>query len=150
MTENQGRQQEDKPQTAGRILLVEDNPMNVLVAQTFLERCGAHIDVATNGREALDKFNNKKHRLVLMDLDMPEMDGYEFRWEGLSRGTERGDVHLWGRVIFVPTGNEGDTTGATLILFTTSLAPELSSVEDVGTEGEARVILDTFSFGRKQ
>ena len=59
------------------ILLVEDNPMNVLVAQTFLERCGAHIDVATNGREALDKFNNKKHRLVLMDLDMPEMDGYE-------------------------------------------------------------------------
>ncbi len=59
------------------ILLVEDNPMNVLVAQTFLERCGAHIDVATNGREALDKFNNQKHRVVLMDLDMPEMDGYE-------------------------------------------------------------------------
>ena len=78
------------------------------------------------------------------------MDGYEFRWEGLSRGTERGDVHLWGRVIFVPTGNEGDTTGATLIMFTTSLAPELSSVEDVGTKGEARVILDSFRFGKKQ
>ena len=66
-----------KPFKGMWILLVEDNPMNVLVAQTFLERCGAHIDVATNGREALDKFNNKKHRLVLMDLDMPEMDGYE-------------------------------------------------------------------------
>ena len=77
------------------------------------------------------------------------MDGYEFRWEGLSRGTERGDVHLWGRVIFVPTGNEGDTTGATLIMFTTSLAPELSSVEDVGTKGEAQVILDSFRFGKK-
>ena len=79
-----------------------------------------------------------------------KMDGYEFRWEGLSRGTERGDVHLWGRVIFVPTGNEGDTTGATLILFTTSLAPELSSVEDVGTKGQALVILDSFRFGKKQ
>lgn len=77
------------------------------------------------------------------------MDGYEFRWEGLSTMPERGDVHLWGRVIFVPTGNEGDTTGATLSMFTTSLAPELSSVEDVGTKGEAPVILESFRFGKK-
>lgn len=77
------------------------------------------------------------------------MQGYEFRWEGLSKGSERGDVHLWGRVIFVPTGNEGDTTGATLSMFTTSLAPELSSVEDVGEKGEAPVILDSFRFGKK-
>ena len=77
------------------------------------------------------------------------MDAYEFKWEGLSKGTERGDVHLWGRVIFLPTGKEGDTTGATLIVFTTSLAPELSSVEDVGTKGEAPVILDSFRFGKK-
>jgi hypothetical protein len=77
------------------------------------------------------------------------MDGYEFRWEGLSKMPERGDVRLWGRVIFVPTGKEGDTTGATLSMFTTSLAPELSSVEDVGTKGEAPVILDSFRFGKK-
>ena len=43
------------------------------------------------------------------------MDGYEFRWEGLSKGTEKGDLHLWGRVIFLPTGKEGDTTGAILV-----------------------------------
>jgi hypothetical protein len=77
------------------------------------------------------------------------MDGYEFRWEGLSQMAERGEVHLWGRVIFVPTGNEGDKNGATLSMFTTSLAPELSSVEDVGTKGEAPVILDSFRFGKK-
>lgn len=69
--------EQTKPFKGISILLVEDNPMNVLVAQTFLERCGAHIDVATNGIEALKAFNRKKHRLVLMDLDMPEMDGYE-------------------------------------------------------------------------
>ena len=78
------------------------------------------------------------------------MQGYEFRWEGLSKGTERGDLKLWGRVIFLPTGNEGDTAGATLSMLTTSLAPELSSVEDVGERGEAPVILDSFRFGKKK
>jgi hypothetical protein len=78
------------------------------------------------------------------------LEGYEFRWEGLSKGTEKGDLRLWGRVIFLPTGNEGDTSGATLSMFTTSLAPELSSVEDVGVHGEAPVILESFRFGKKQ
>jgi len=78
------------------------------------------------------------------------MQGYEFRWEGLSTGTEKGDIHLWGRVIFLPTGNEGDTSGATLTMLSTSLAPELSSVDDVGEKGQAPVILDSFRFGKKQ
>ncbi|HJP91374.1 MAG TPA: hypothetical protein VJ875_05435 [Pyrinomonadaceae bacterium] len=78
------------------------------------------------------------------------LDGYEFRWEGLSKGTERGDLQLWGRVIFLPTGNEGDTTGATLTLLSTSLAPELSSVEDVGDRGQSPVILESFRFGKKK
>lgn len=77
------------------------------------------------------------------------MDAYEFRWEGLSKGTEKGDLRLWGRVIYLPTGKEGDTTGAILSIFTTSLAPELSSVEDVGQHGEAPVILESFRFGKK-
>jgi len=77
------------------------------------------------------------------------MEAYEFKWEGLSKGTEKGDLHLWGRVIFLPTGKQGDTRGAVLSMFTTSLAPELSSVEDVGTKGEAPVILDSFRFGKK-
>ncbi len=78
------------------------------------------------------------------------LQAYEFRWEGLSKGTEKGDLRLWGRVIFVPTGNAGDTSGATMSMFTTSLAPELSSVEDVGVHGEAPVILESFRFGKKQ
>jgi hypothetical protein len=78
------------------------------------------------------------------------MDAYEFRWEGLSSDTERGDIKLWGRVIFLPTGTDGDTTGATLSMLCTSLAGELSSVEDVGEKGEAPVILESFRFGKKQ
>ena len=78
------------------------------------------------------------------------MQGYEFRWEGLSKGTDRGDLKLWGRVIFLPTGTEGDATGATLTMLTTSLAGELNSVEDVGQRGEMPVILDSFRFGKQK
>jgi hypothetical protein len=77
------------------------------------------------------------------------MEAYEFRWEGLSTDDKGADLKLWGRVIFLPTGNEGNTTGATLSLLCTSLAPELSSVEDVGSQGQAPVILDSFRFGKK-
>jgi len=75
--ENNAPRQDDKPFTGISILLVDDNPMNVLVAQKFLQRWGADIDVATNGQEALDRLDVNKHRLVLMDLHMPVMDGYE-------------------------------------------------------------------------
>jgi signal transduction histidine kinase/CheY-like chemotaxis protein len=68
---------EEKPFTDVYILLVEDNPLNVMVAQTFLQRWGAHIDVAVNGLEALEKLDTTRHKLVLMDLHMPVMDGYE-------------------------------------------------------------------------
>jgi signal transduction histidine kinase/CheY-like chemotaxis protein len=59
------------------LLLVEDNPLNVLVAQTILENRGAIVDVAVNGQEALDMLDDGRHQLVLMDLHMPVMDGYE-------------------------------------------------------------------------
>ena len=45
------------------------------VAKSFLERWGADIDVAENGREALDRLDLNKHQLILMDLHMPVMDG---------------------------------------------------------------------------
>lgn len=70
------------------ILLVEDNPMNVLVAKTFLERCGAVVDVATNGEEGIQKFDEQKYRIVLMDLDMPVMDGYEATRQLRRRGEQ--------------------------------------------------------------
>jgi hypothetical protein len=78
------------------------------------------------------------------------LDGYEFRFASLSKGTEKGDIQLWGRVLFLPTGVEGETTGATLIMLSTSLAPELSGVEDVGEKGEMPVILESFRFGRNK
>lgn len=60
-----------------KILIVEDNKMNVLVVKNFLKRWGAEADVAYNGQEALEKLDSSKHQLILMDLHMPVMDGYE-------------------------------------------------------------------------
>jgi len=77
------------------------------------------------------------------------LDGYEFRFVSLSKGTEKGDLQVWGRVIFLPTGTEGQTAGATLIMLATSLAPELSGVQDVGEKGEMPVILESFRFAKK-
>lgn len=59
------------------VLLVEDNELNVMVVKTFLKRRGAVVDVAGNGQEALEMLDIAKHRLILMDLHMPVMDGYE-------------------------------------------------------------------------
>lgn len=69
--------EESRPLTGVSILLVEDNEVNILVARTFLERWGATIDVAVNGQEALDKLDINRHKLILMDMHMPVMDGYE-------------------------------------------------------------------------
>ena len=74
-------------------------------------------------------------------------DAYEFRFVSLSTGTEKGDIQVWGRVVFLPTGVQGETAGATLIMLATSLAPELTGVQDVGQKGEMPVILESFRFG---
>lgn len=68
------------------ILVVEDNPFNILVAQSLLERSGAIVDVANNGEEALEKIQPGKYRLVLMDLNMPVMDGFEATRRLRARG----------------------------------------------------------------
>jgi signal transduction histidine kinase len=78
----------DKPLTGTRILLVEDNRINVMVARNFLEGWGASIDVAENGQEALDRLDTEHYQLVLMDLHMPVMDGYtairKIRGQGMT------------------------------------------------------------------
>jgi signal transduction histidine kinase len=75
-----------KPFSGLRVLLVEDNPMNVLVAESFLKRWGASVDVAVDGEHALSVVDERKHKLILMDLHMPVMDGYTSSSKMRDRG----------------------------------------------------------------
>ncbi len=68
--------EESRPLKGISILLVEDNEVNILVAVSFLERWGATVDIARNGQEALEMLDIDTHKLILMDMHMPVMDGY--------------------------------------------------------------------------
>ena len=59
------------------VLLVEDNAVNQVVATGFLELWGCTVHTAGNGREAVNAFRDGHHDVVLMDCQMPEMDGFE-------------------------------------------------------------------------
>ena len=63
--------------TGKRILLAEDNEINQLVAIEILQAEGMIVDVAENGREALQMVKGRHYDAVLMDIQMPEMDGFE-------------------------------------------------------------------------
>lgn len=60
-----------------RVLLVEDNQVNIIVTKKFLEKWGLKVDVAINGLEAVNHVRALKYDLILMDLHMPLMDGFE-------------------------------------------------------------------------
>ena len=60
----------------GRVLIVEDNAINQLVARGLLDRLGFECDLAGNGQEALAALERSDYAAVLMDCQMPELDGY--------------------------------------------------------------------------
>ncbi len=64
-------------QTPPRILVAEDHPDNQRLIQELLGRIGAEVRIAANGREAIELFQQWQPRLVLMDMRMPVMDGYQ-------------------------------------------------------------------------
>jgi CheY-like chemotaxis protein len=60
-----------------KILVVEDNNMNQIVAKQILHKWNAYVDTVNNGVEAIEILSQKSYDVILMDLQMPLMDGYE-------------------------------------------------------------------------
>ncbi|MBE7368108.1 response regulator [Ramlibacter pallidus] len=72
------QQEEARARLAGaRVLLVEDNEVNQIVATSFLRKVGMHVDVAGDGQSALERLDAAAYDVVLMDMHMPVLDGME-------------------------------------------------------------------------
>jgi CheY-like chemotaxis protein len=59
------------------VLIVDDSPDNRILLNLFLRRAGAKVDEASNGEEAISKAGKGNYDIVLMDIQMPGMDGYD-------------------------------------------------------------------------
>ena len=103
--------------------------------------------LAANLSSQYKKSFNEYRKVSEQSVKVGAYDGYEFRFESISRNTEHGDIKIWGRVIFLPPVN-GGTSGVTLLMLATSLAPELKTVDDVGVKGGLPMMLDSFRFGK--
>jgi signal transduction histidine kinase/ActR/RegA family two-component response regulator len=76
---------------ACRVLVVEDHPINQVLARTALQRLGCEVDIASGGQEGVKAATSRPYDLVLMDCQMPDVDGYEAtrqirEWEGQASG----------------------------------------------------------------
>jgi len=76
-TLSEARQQSLEQKFSGRVLLAEDVVANQIVAKTMLERVGMEVDIAENGIEAIEMWIANDYRLILMDCQMPQMDGIQ-------------------------------------------------------------------------
>ena len=79
-------------ESAPRVLVAEDNTVNQMLAVRLLDKCGFRADVVSNGVEALEAITRDDYVAVLMDCQMPEMDGYDA--SRAIRDRENGGAHM--------------------------------------------------------
>ncbi len=77
-----------------RMLLADDVAVNRKIIEAYLKNTGIHIEIAENGRQALEKFEKEEMDIILMDMEMPVMDGFEATRCIRKLETERGSIPI--------------------------------------------------------
>ena len=97
----------EPPEKRQRVLLVEDYAPTILMMTKFLEELGYEYEVAQTGREALEEYTNGSYDCVLMDLQLPDIDGFETtrRIRAIEKEIGRPIYHGW------TYGNDGQLVG---------------------------------------
>jgi two-component system, sensor histidine kinase and response regulator len=90
LVNNAGKPECILPDLRGEILLVDDEPINQKVGMAILKKFGIEPDIANNGREAVRMVMEKRYNLVLMDIQMPEMSGFDATETIRNREREKG------------------------------------------------------------
>lgn len=73
-------------------------------------------------------------------------EGYELRFEGRTERADKSEMSIWGRVVWLPV-SQGSKTGVALLMYATSLTPDVRSIDEVGVKGELPMLLESFRFG---
>lgn len=105
--------------TPGRVLLVEDNPSNALVARTLLKRMGLEVDLAEHGQAAIEMCKGEGYELILMDLSMPVMNGLDATREIRKSDTPNRKTPIIALTAHVSTSVKEDCLNAGMAGFTT-------------------------------
>lgn len=87
------------------ILLAEDNPTNQKLAIRLLQKAGYPVDVASNGKEAIEAVQKKNYKMVLMDVQMPEMDGFEATKRIRALGTQYNNLPIIAMTAYAMAGD---------------------------------------------
>jgi two-component system sensor histidine kinase/response regulator len=95
-----------------RILLAEDNPMNQKLAVALLKKAGYTVDAVENGKLAVEALNRKYYDLILMDVQMPEMDGFEATKAIREKKDERRNVPILAMTAHAMKGDRERCLGA--------------------------------------
>ncbi|MEW6353403.1 MAG: response regulator [Pseudomonadota bacterium] len=113
-----------------KVLLAEDNPVNRKLALAQLKKLGVKADAVTNGREAVAAACNAKYALILMDCNMPEMDGYQATRE--IRAAQAGSSYVVP-IIAMTANTMGDDARRCLAAGMNDYLPKPVSIEQLKT-----------------